>query len=323
MTTSHANDSAPTVADDSSIRFSSCTFNTEAYGLINSANDLVTIWKRLVKSGFPLEEILSLLKIADEPIEVIRTIDALDCCQTINGCERRSADLKKKLSTIITHRNSTTEEKKHKVLQALTTTADELRIAYKIVKMGYPLEFRDRKGPDFRIGDKETKLLEAKSRFNRKYFVGMNDKSVRLNEKGIISLLCRDAFPLLEEAFGEQNTQIALINLSHSEYGHLLAMHSLLNDRKFELKKALDDALALSSEEKDGAVLYVEGSGGTTGYFGITLERKIIEDIGRTLDKIESILRKNGKSFDYYYVAYIAQNPNDWLQGVKESSAIF
>jgi len=260
-----------------------------------------------------------MLKIADEPIEIIRTIDALKCCDFINGIERRSADLKKKLSTIITQKNSTTEEKKEKVLQALTSTTDELRIAYKIVKMGYPLEFRDMKGPDFRIGNNETKLFEAKSRFNRKYAGGMSDKSVRLNEKGIISLLCRDAFPLLEEAFGEQNTHIALINLSHSEYGLLLAMHSLVNNRRFELKKALDEALTLSHEEKDAAVLYVESSGGTSEYFGITLERKVIEEIGRTLDKIENILRKSGESYDYYDVAYIAQNPNNWLQGVKDS----
>jgi hypothetical protein len=317
MTTSYKNDSAPIAVDDNSMRFPSCTFNTEAYGLSHSANVLVTIWKRLVKSGFPLDEISSLLKIADEPIEIIRTIDALECCRCINGIERRSTDLKKKLSTIITQKNSTEEEKKQKALQALTTTTDELRIAYNIVKMSYPLEFGDRKGPDFRIGNKETKLLEAKSRFNRKYVVGMSDKSVRLNEKGIISLLCRDAFPLLEEAFGEQNTHIALINLSHSEYGLLLAMHSLLHDRKFELKKALDDSLKLSNEGKDAAVLYMESSGGTAEYFGITLERKIIENIGRSLDKIESILRKSGKPFDYYDTAYIAQNPNEWLQGVK------
>ncbi|HET7285704.1 MAG TPA: hypothetical protein VFI70_13555 [Nitrososphaeraceae archaeon] len=126
----------------------------------------------------------------------------------------------------------------------------------------------------------------------------------------------------MEKAFDEQNTHIALINLSHSEYGLLLAMHSLLNDRKFELKKSLDDALILSREEKEAVVLYVESSGGTTEYFGITLERKIVEDIGRSLDRIESILRKSGKSFDYYDVAYIAQNSNEWLQEVKESSAI-
>ncbi|MGC2428482.1 MAG: hypothetical protein WA421_15715 [Nitrososphaeraceae archaeon] len=95
MTPSHTNYSAPTVSDDNSIRFSSCIFNTKAYGLIHSANDLVTIWKRLVKSGFPLEEISSLLKIADEPIEIIRTIDALECCRSIKGIKRRSTDLRK------------------------------------------------------------------------------------------------------------------------------------------------------------------------------------------------------------------------------------
>src|SRR2546427_12895702 len=96
MTIGRANDSAPTVGKDNSIQFPSCAFNTDAYGIIHSANDLVTLWEKLVKSGFPLDEISPMLKI-DEPVEIIRTIDALECCNSINGIERRSADLKKKL----------------------------------------------------------------------------------------------------------------------------------------------------------------------------------------------------------------------------------
>lgn len=38
----------------------------------------------------------------------------------------------------------------------------------------------------------------------------------------------------------------------------------------------------------------------------MALERKIIEGIGRNLDRIERILRKSGKSFDYYDAAYEA-----------------
>lgn len=57
------------------------------------------------------------------------------------------------------------------------------------------------------------------------------------------------------------NKKRALINLTHSEYGLLLAMHSLLNDRKFELNKALDSALKMSTEGKELAILYVESSG--------------------------------------------------------------
>lgn len=319
--TSHIKNSTPIITDDNLIRFPSCTFSTEVHGIIHSPNDLVAIWKKLVKNGFPLYEISSLLNIADEPIEIIRTIDALECCNSIHGIESRSTDLRDKLSTIICKENSKSQEKKENILQALTATTDELRIGYQIVKMGYPLEFRGRKGPDFKIEDKEIKLLEAKSRFNRKYSGGISDKSVRLNEKGIISLLCRDAFSLLDNAFDNQNTHIALVNLSQSEYGLLLAMHSLLNNRNFELKKAVSDALKLSNEEKEAVVLYVENSGSTTGYFGITLERITIEEIGQSLDNIENKLRKSGKTLDYYDVAYIAQNPYRWLQGVKESSA--
>jgi hypothetical protein len=127
-----------------------------------------------------------------------RTIDALECCQFNKGVERRSADLKKKLSSIVKQKNSTASQKKESVLLALTSTSDELRIAYMIAKMSYPLEFRDLNGPDFTTGGEEIKLLEAKSRFNRTHFGGISSKSVKLTEKGIFSLLCRDAFPLLE-----------------------------------------------------------------------------------------------------------------------------
>jgi hypothetical protein len=105
------NGRAPTVDPDKCLRFPSCSFNTETYGLIHSANDLITIWKKLVANKFPLEEILSLLNTADESIEIARTIDALESCRFIKGVEGRSADLKKKLSGIIKQNNWTTERR--------------------------------------------------------------------------------------------------------------------------------------------------------------------------------------------------------------------
>lgn len=311
----------PIVDDDKLLRFPYCSFNTEAYGLIHSANDLVSIWQRFVVDGFPLEEILSLLNTANEPIEIARTIDALECCRLIKGVEGRSADIKQKLCGIIEQRNSTTNEKKERVLLALTSTSDELRIAYTITKMGYPLEFRKMKGPDFIIGGKVTKLIEAKSRFNRTHFGETSNKQVILTEKGIFSLLCRDAFPLSKKAFDEQGTHIALVNLSHSEYGLLLPVHSYANEREFQLKKAIDDAFSLSRTGEDAVVLYMESSGGTSEYFGLTLPRKTIETIGSSLDKIENILRRRGKPYDFYDLAFIAQNPTDWLERIKASSS--
>jgi hypothetical protein len=171
--------------------------------------------------------------------------------------EDRVCTLKKKLSSIVRQKNSTTNNIKESVLLALTSTTDELRIAYMIAKMGHPLEFRETKGPDSMIGGERIKLIEAKSRFNRTHFGGTSNKSVKLTEKGIFSLLCRDAFPLLERAFGEQNTHIALLNLSHSGYGLMLPAHSYVNERKFELKKAIDEALTLSRTGEDSVVLYM------------------------------------------------------------------
>ena len=321
MSTNHIDGSAPIPVDNVTLQFPSCTINVEAFGCIHNACEIAKAWVKLVEVEFPLNKILPMLKV-DEPLEIVRIVDALECCRSINGFDTRSNSLKKKLSAIITQKHSSPEARKQKVLEALTTTTDEMRIAYNILRMGYPLEFRDKKGPDFRIGGRETKMLEAKSRFNRKYVGEISNKSARLNEKGIFSLLCRDGFSLVEKAFEEQNTSIALVNLSHSEYGLLLAMHSLLNDRKFNLKKALDNALKMSTEGKEAAVLYVESSGGTSDYFGIALERRVVRKIGRSLDKIENILRNKGIMFDFYDLAFVAQNPNEWFQKVKESSGI-
>jgi hypothetical protein len=122
---------------------------------------------------------------------------------------------------------------------------------------------------------------------------------------------------VLEDAFDEQKAHIALVNLSHSEYGLLLAMHSLANNIEFDLKKAFDNALALAQEDKQPVVMYVQSTGGTVDYFGTAKERKIVDDIGRGLDRIENILRKGGKHF--YDLAQIAQDLSGWLQRSKES----
>src|SRR5215216_1998700 len=95
MSTNRTDEIEPTLVGNASIRFSSCEFNVDAFGCTHSANEIVTIWNKLVKDGFPLNEILSMLRIADEPIEVVRTVDALECCRSIYDFDTRSGDLKK------------------------------------------------------------------------------------------------------------------------------------------------------------------------------------------------------------------------------------
>ena len=60
------------------------------HDLFHIPKDLVTIWKKLVKGEFTLDEISFLLHIADAPIEIVRTIDALEYCHDIHGIEGRS-----------------------------------------------------------------------------------------------------------------------------------------------------------------------------------------------------------------------------------------
>ena len=70
------------------------------------------------------------------------------------------------------------------VLTTLATAATKtstVRLGTSIVQTyprHHPLEFREMKGPDFKIGGERIKLIEAKSRFNRTHFGGTSQRKV-------------------------------------------------------------------------------------------------------------------------------------------------
>ena len=112
----------------------------------------------------------------------------------------------------------------------MITATDEFRIAYELDKLGYAVQFGDKIGPDLKINEKVIGVikLEAKSRLNLTHLGGRSTKSVVVYERAIQCLLCRDAYSKLEEAFDKQNCNIALINLTRSQYGHLLDLYDAI-----------------------------------------------------------------------------------------------
>ena len=197
-------------------------------------------------------------------MHTVRLVDAIKACELINGLQNRKNDLKARLSKVIrdsrkldipTRTNGGMNfrplSKYHDDLfRALLSAIGEFRIAYCLQKVDSTLEFttiKNKKYPDFRIQNYKTtitetsSLIEVKSRLNRSYLgdeiqsLSADHRIIRINEKDVITLLCKDAFTRFEEAFDEQKAQIALVDLSHSNYGDIFAAYSIRFDEKYDL----------------------------------------------------------------------------------------
>ena len=102
------------------------------------------------------------------------------------------------------------------LFRALLSAIGEFRIAYCLQEVESTLEFttiKNKKYPDFRIQNYKTTItetsssIEVKSRLNRSHLGELDSKPIsrsgviRINEKDVITLLCKDAFTRFEEAF--------------------------------------------------------------------------------------------------------------------------
>ena len=120
-------------------------------------------------------------------------------------------------------------------------------------------------------------------------------------------LLSRDAFKagVITRAFDKQETDIVIINMSHSEFGDIFAQYILgVNKENYELYFAFDYAKKLVNERKKAIILYTE----ITSHFGsyrlgaIASEREKFEQLGSELDKKEKECKIDVKTQDYYYL---------------------
>ncbi len=184
-------------------------------------------------------------------IHVVRLVDAIGACEILSGFASRKNDSKERLHDItkdnrkIKRRNGPNGSAKletysayiDELLIALLSSISEFRIAYMLKKLGQTIEFTmesDSKYPDIKLQNYATSIIgptmaELKARLNRSYTgeeiqkVMNDEKIVRLSRTSLIALACKDAFTKFEEALDDQGADIALIDLSHSQYGDLLA----------------------------------------------------------------------------------------------------
>jgi hypothetical protein len=183
------------------------------------------------------------------------------------GGQQRMIRLRMQLCSLITEsikfpdRQATTS---NKILEAVVTVTDEFRIAYALQNINSALIFNEEKGPDLRLNEVNiTVKIEAKSKLNRKYIgeVDVNeDLTIYLDESICLRLLSRDAFKsgTLDRAFDEQETDIAVINLSHSEFGDLFAAYVYALDKGYEFDAVFRDAVKLTKAGKKAVILYSE-----------------------------------------------------------------
>jgi hypothetical protein len=186
----------PYVVDHKVIQINLYQMNVKRTRCILEAKEIESGWNSLKYEGFPLEDISSTLvalegiqylktrefNVLPYPMHILRLVDAINACKSIDGFEQRKNDLKDRLSTIIKNnrhiRIGSYQDYCDQLLKALLSTTDEFRIAYALKQLEPSLEFTTVKGkkyPDFRIQNYETiftqqfSLAEVKSRLNRSY----------------------------------------------------------------------------------------------------------------------------------------------------------
>jgi hypothetical protein len=125
------------------------------------------------------------------------------------------------------------------------------------------LTFNTGVGPDFKLCNFGIKV-EAKSKLNRTYLGDYNPQPMGLNKEICLRLLARDAVKAaaLSTAFNHRGTDIAVVSLSHSEFGDIFAAHVYENNLRsynlenYEFGSAFKDAVKLVNQGKKGVILY-------------------------------------------------------------------
>lgn len=86
--------------------------------------------------------------------------------------------------------------------------------------------------------------MEAKSKLNRSYIGNITNTSIPLDKSTCLKLVSKDVFEAgrLDEAFERQGIDIAVMNVTHSQFGDLFACHAYGEDNHgYELIDALDE----------------------------------------------------------------------------------
>jgi hypothetical protein len=316
----------PQKVNDETVSISGYFIPIREIGCYLDIDSIIIYWQQLEKEGFPLVRISSLLvtleymhwtkknmsSLLPFPIHIIRMVDAIYCAKFINGGKQRINNLKKQLCSLITESTNFPKRQsitKNKILESVITISDEFRIGYILLGLKPTLRFNTEKGPDFYFDGININLtVEAKSRLNRTYLgeIGIKENmAIQLDESICLRLLSRDAFKsgTFSKAFEEQKTDIALINMSHSEFGDLFAAFVYIENKGYEFEVAVNYATKLVKEGKKAVILYSEVISNNKPYRigAISTDKETVYSLGAKLDKKEKDVGINERDPNYYF----------------------
>lgn len=302
----------PAKVDNQTLKVDGIPLNIKAIGCMCTPDEILQCWDELEKENVPINSISALfvgreeVRGLGEPIEkyavplvhhLIKLVDSIAYCKSIKGSQPRINDLKSKLRAHVAKATAITDVSQQKkiqyqVIEDVLQTGDELRIACILHRQDNSLEFTTGKGggPDFKSGDKNIKI-EAKSKLNREFVDNMYLPD-GIDEHVCKRLMARDAFKsgVLEKAFDKQQTDIAVISLSHSEYGVIFAAYSYENNVvNYTVEKAFAEASNIVKEGKKAVILYTEvlSAAGSYHLVALACDKDSVEQKGAELDREE------------------------------------
>jgi hypothetical protein len=313
----------PEIIDQSTLQILDDTIiiPLKTIGCILDSEGILKVWDELETNGFPLlyiSRLLVALEIKDReegnffllpvPIHLVKILDLIQRIKHINGSQERINNLKKELSSLSENaRKGSLEERREANSQipiTIISVSDEFQICCVLRQTYSALSFSHSPGPDFSLGEIRIKI-EAKSKLNRSHLGSLTDPSISTDKITCLKLLSKDAFESgsLERAFEYQGTDIAVLNMSHSQFGILLAAHAFsLDNKNLGLKEAFEKAITLVRSGQKAVLLYSEQVSHEQPYSicAITCDIQKVENYGSRLDKVATELKLDTRTSEGY-----------------------
>lgn len=130
--------------------------------------------------------------------------------------------------------------------------------------------------------------------------------NVDLTNRTVLSLLMNDGLAPLQRAFDEQNSDIAMINLSLSSYGFILST-GLVVDSNF--RRVIEAALRMARIKEKVVAFYSSPRVTIHKVFAICFKRSTVARIGGDLSKVSSELYRLGNEKNFsQFASYV-----NWL----------
>lgn len=299
------------IVNDGNLSFLTGEFMPKILDISSSSEEIVKLWDKFESDGFPMEDLSQSYYVAELRSffasgvypsitlvsDLILLITCIERCRNMTGFEQKYNRDKIKIQQLIKSRNSNPRDLKSNltVCEKISHIENEYMIAYNINSI-HPVEFTNDKGtPDLKVKNKNI-LIDTKMRFVNDKPIMPNPEKIDATIKTIFSLLMKDGFAPMVDAFDKQNADIAMINLNKTAYGFTLAT-GLIPDSNLE--SSVNSAFKMVEENEKAVIFYNLSKGTINNIFVLCFKRNVVEEIGRNLDRIDKLLIKGRSKMNF------------------------